>query len=490
MMCTSLLMGFVILNGCASAFQQPTTISLKRVLKCHHKKGRTHHMNNIVLFALDHDSEEDPQLFARALQKLRQKKEEKADDDIAEVIDQTGITSVHNNHIDSEGATLRALAAKTRLEAEKMDISLTLAKIEKLEGKIISEKDDKLRASLMKETQMLLSKLNGVISTPVKEIESNKTSSESESLNISNDKKEKNIVQDIDGNKPLLSEDKQDAAIQGFDNLPPQLKDMMARSVGMKDGSNSTAVIEKLMKEKKLYQPENDDGNFSFLANATEIEDLDVFVDTDFAELNAFVKSLLPEVTRKTPVKEEYIDTLYTDNILGKDTFNPRERKPEAIPGGYLIRGESRVKSIKGKDDGDVLIEALDKKISKSSVAGKIQVNYILDPTPPSPEEILQEVDETPVLYVTNYDLSPDTQPWVKPGVTLLGISSIVIFAIGSFALNTDIVDRISATANTMDVGGLDWLYDLSLPLAFAMLATQIFVSKRFLCCFFVHCDV
>ena len=178
MMCTSLLMGFVILNGCASAFQQPTTTSLKRVLKCHHKKGRTHHMNNIVLFALDHDSEEDPQLRrARALQ--------------------TGITSVPNNHIDSEGATLRALAAKTRLEAEKMDISLTLAKIEKLEGKIISEKDDKLRASLMKETQMLLSKLNGVISTPVKEIESNKTSSESESLNISNDKKEKNIVQHL-----------------------------------------------------------------------------------------------------------------------------------------------------------------------------------------------------------------------------------------------------------------------------------------------------
>ena len=179
MMCTSLLMGFVILNGCASAFQQPTTTSLKRVLKCHHKKGRTHHMNNIVLFALDHDSEEDPQLLLR------------------EVIDQTGITSVPNNHIDSEGATLRALAAKTRLEAEKMDISLTLSKIEKLEGRIISEKDDKLRASLMKETQMLLSKLNGVISTPVKEIESNKTSSESESRSISNDKKEKNIVQEM-----------------------------------------------------------------------------------------------------------------------------------------------------------------------------------------------------------------------------------------------------------------------------------------------------
>ena len=294
---------------------------------------------------------------------------------------------------------------------------------------------------------------------------------------------EQNVVQDIlDGNKPLLSEDKQDDAIKGFDQLPVQLKDMMARSVGMKDGSNSTAVIEKLMKEKKLYQPENDEENFSFLANATEIEDLDVFVDTDFAELNAFVESLLPEVTRKTPVKEEFIDTLYTDNILGKDTFNPRD-KPQAIPGGYLIRGESRVKSVEGKDDGDVLIEALDEKISKSSVAGKIQVNYILDPTPPSPQDILQEVDETPVLYVTNYDLSPDTQPLVKLVVTLLGLSSILIFALGSFALNTDIVDRISATANTMDIGSLDWLYNLSLPLALAMLATQIFVSKRFLCC-------
>ena len=189
----------------------------------------------------------------------------------------------------------------------------------------------------------------------------------------------------------------------------------------------------------------------------------------DFAEINTFVKSLLPEVTRKEPVNVEYVDALM-EEVLGKDTFNVRERKPQAIPGGYLIRGESKVKSIEGRDDGDVLIEALDKKLSKSSVAGKVQVYYILDPTPPSGEEILADEDESPVLLVTNHDISPSTtKPFVKPGVTFLGLASIAVFALGSFAFNEDVVSRIDSSD-----GNLDWLYDLSLPLAFSLLATQI----------------
>jgi len=140
-----------------------------------------------------------------------------------------------------------------------------------------------------------------------------------------------------------------------------------------------------------------------------------------------------------------------------------------AIPGGYLIRGESKVKSKEGKDDGDVLIEALDKKISQSSVAGKIQVYYILDPTPPSGEEILNEEDESPVLLITNPDISPNTQPWVKPLISSLALASIAVFALGSFAFNEDVVGRVDASD-----GSLDFLYDLSLPLAFAVLGTQL----------------
>ena len=81
----------------------------------------------------------------------------------------------------------------------------------------------------------------------------------------------------------------------------------------------------------------------------------------------------------------------------------------------------------------------------------------------------MNDEDENPVLLITNVDISPDTQPWVKPGVSTLGLASIAVFAIGSFAFNDDVVQRLDASDS-----GLNWLYDLSLPLAFSILFTQI----------------
>ena len=81
-------------------------------------------------------------------------------------------------------------------------------------------------------------------------------------------------------------------------------------------------------------------------AQNTDIEDLDVFVNTDFVEINTFIESLFPKCTRKEPVNVEYLD-LITTEILSKDIFIQRD-KPQAVPGGYLIKGESVIKSIKG----------------------------------------------------------------------------------------------------------------------------------------------
>jgi hypothetical protein len=222
----------------------------------------------------------------------------------------------------------------------------------------------------------------------------------------------KNIVQEIlDGDKPLLGDDKRQDAIKSFDKLPHQIKDMMARTVGMKDGTNATAVVEKLMDEGRLYEGD-DDGQFSMRAKTDDFENIEVFINNDFAEVNAFVSSLLPESTRKKPLKEEYIDAIFSE-VLGKDTFNPTERKPQAVPGGYLIRGESKVKSKEGQDDGDLLIEALDKKIAASSVAGKIQAFYILDPTPPSGEEEQRRAARrrTPRRARPHWQRQPQQQP-------------------------------------------------------------------------------
>jgi len=445
-----------------SAFQPPSRYT--NVVEMY--TSRRTCIGDVVILSKDNDNDNKIPFYARAIQKLRKKKKEESSTDnntnaIVEVVENTVIEN-NNNHDKeySEADILRALANRTRLQGEIMDIQLTLSKIDKIEKAIPLLKDDKEQAILIEETQQLLNKINGIVSTLTPPV----------TKKVSNETKEVNVVQDIlDGKKPLLSQEKREMAIGGFEKLPSQLRDMMGKAAGLKDGSNSTATIDKLMEKELLFEPESDSESFSFLAKNTDIEDLDVFVNTDFVEINTFIESLFPKSTRKEPVNVDYLDIVTTE-ILSKETFIQRD-KPQAVPGGYLIKGESVIKSIKGKDDGDVLIEALDNKIAKSSVAKKVQLHYICDPTPPSGEEILNELDEKPVIFVTNYDISPDTQPLVKPLVSTLGLVSICIFSLGAFALNQDVMDRISAASDATDLGSL---YDLTLPLALSVLAIQI----------------
>ncbi|KAL7543542.1 hypothetical protein ACHAXR_012847 [Thalassiosira sp. AJA248-18] len=477
------LLTLLLATGGASAFNLPTSRLAPQQHGVELNNGRSiQHVMSLSRENEDGDGEESRLPFlARALQRLRKKKETEPSE--VAMLENTETKEKkerqeqkEKKNVDSEAAVMRALAEKMRLEAEKMDISLTLAKIDKLEKKIqIGGKDE--TSNLITDAQLLMKKIqitNGM--TLANEGKSNLTSSSKDSLppdkspsiSDSKPKGEKNIVQEIiDGDKPLLSDEKREEAIDSFDKLPQQIKDMMAKTVGMEDGTNATAVIEKLMEEDRLFEGSNDE-QFSMTMKTDDMDLEEIFVDLEFTEMTSFVKNLLPEVTRKEPVKEEYIDALYSE-VLGKDTFNPKERKPQAVPGGYLIRGNSRVRPKEGKDDGDVLVEALDEKISKSSVAGKIQAYYMLDPTPPSGEEILNEEDETPVLFITNYDISPDTEAWVKPVVTFVGLSSLLVFSLGSYVFDQDIVDRINAPD-----GSLDFLYDLTPPLAIAVLGTQL----------------
>lgn len=315
--------------------------------------------------------------FARALQKIR-KKEGIAGADEGDAQPLLLDTTVDEVASESETDKLQALAKKTRLEAQKMDLTLTLSKIEKLEKKISSingeqsGKHSDLRSDILTETQSLVRKLN-----PPQIIEKKPDSKQpldSEVSTKSDATSPQDVLKQIQNEQlPVLSDDKRDDAIEGFDKLPQQIKDMMARSVGMEDGSNATAVVEKLMEENRLYEGD-DDEQFNMVAKADDFED--IFVDMEMAEVNAFVRSLLPEVTRKEGVKQEYIEEFCSD-VLGKDVFNPTG-KPENVPGGFIIRGEGKVKPIDGKDYGDVLIDTLDKKMAKTSLVGKIQAYYIV----------------------------------------------------------------------------------------------------------------
>lgn len=465
-----------LLATVASAFHLPTSRRL-----AHFDAGKFTHTNarEVVLSLSKENDEDSPRLpfFARTIQKIRSKKDdpESITSSPSDNAADGGDVAVSENPdeedrvVDSESSLLRALADKTRLEATKMDLSLTLTRIAKLEAKILEIDDKDVRSDLIRDIDILMTKINGPQKTTSN---GDITLADGKASPSTSDSKQKDDIKEIlgPGEKPLLSDDQRQDAIDAFEKLPQQLRDMMAKSVDIQDGTNATATINKLMAENRLFEGDSEE-KFSMIGKAEDFEE--IYVDLDIVEINSFVKNMLPEVTRKEPVDMEYVDALYTE-VLGKDTFNPRERKPQAVPGGYLIRGESRVKSKEGMDDGDVLIEALDKKISESSVAGKIQAYYILDPRPPSGEEIMNEEDESPVLLITNYDISPDTKVWVKPAVTFLGLASVALFSLGSFSFNDDVMNQISASADAGEAGSLDLLYDLSLPLALSVLGTQI----------------
>jgi hypothetical protein len=95
-----------------------------------------------------------------------------------------------------------------------------------------------------------------------------------------------------------------------------------------------------------------------------------------------------------------------------------------------------------------------------------------LDPTPASGEDILNEEDEMPVLLITNSDIAPSTDVWVKPLVTLIALASVAGFAMGTFAMNNDVVSQVERVAE--EGGDLNWLVDLSLPVGVGVLGVQL----------------
>ncbi|KAL3790813.1 hypothetical protein HJC23_004714 [Cyclotella cryptica] len=380
--------------------------------------------------------------FARTIQKILRKPENNDEQQSTPTAEKGAppFFNQNNSNGDEDSAEARAsqmmaLAEKIRLEAERSEMLLALEKISKLESKAaaVGEKPDS-RFGVLHDARLLSRRLEPSASTA----DSNKPGGD----------KEGNVRIDAlipgqgtqanrgDGNATqfFLTDEKLQDAVAGFEKLPQPLKDVMAKQVGLIDGTNATLVIEKLMAENRLRQAdENETFAFSTTIKADDLGD--ILIDPQFIEMNSFISGMLPEVTRKSPLNEKYVDA-FCKEVLSFDTFNP-SGKPKNVPGGYIIRGESRVKSQQGRG-----------------------------------EEILNEEDELPLLLLTNYDISPNTNMWVKPLVTLLGLASVVGFALGSFSMNVEVLDRVTKTAEAGS--DLDWLYALSLPIAFSIFTTQL----------------
>ena len=281
------------------------------------------------------------------------------------------------------------------------------------------------------------------------------------------EKDEKNEKKkEVRGQNRDFTKEEVDSALKLYENLPMAMKIMLAQSVGVKSEGNATAVVNRLIEEKKLL-PSADGVEFVVFGSGDEMSNLDL--EMQMGNTNAqkegaaytFIQGILPDVTRKDGQAPTEEDAMEFFRLLGKKTFNPRN-KPEKIPGGYVIRGENSFAS------GEELVKALDAKLKESDVnstttriGDKLYYYYMKDPTVVTQEQFELGDYEKPVIVLTGKDLSPTTNRFVKPVVTALGGFSMASFAV-AVCLSTDL---------NMDV---DVMQTMTSPLLFAVLGTQV----------------
>ncbi len=264
------------------------------------------------------------------------------------------------------------------------------------------------------------------------------------------------------GKEREFTKEEMKSAIDLFENLPLPMKTMLANGLedgdgagGSIDSSNSTAIIEAMIREKKIL-PSDEGVEFVVFGNGDD-SDMDIFGEAmESFEGDNYVRSMLPAVMRKegNMPSEKDADAFFAE-VLGSRTFNPIS-KPERVPGGYVIRGENRLKT------SDELVVALEKALEKSSVADKLRLYYIRDPTLVTEEQFETNTFELPVVFITGPDISPETNRLVKPLITVLGGFCVATFSLAVCFSNEDAVQDPL------------WLEQMASPLIMSILFTQL----------------
>lgn len=233
----------------------------------------------------DHDSHPDEThpketnelpFFARMVKKVMRKREHEEETIKSLTIDaieaSNKATRVESQNSDGdlvmEASRMKALAERTRLEAQRDEMVLTMDKISNLEIK---------PSQIQIEDAVAPAKLRQEIIDAVCLLRSRLDPSEIKSTKQTRLIPQKSKVKSDGDTLPQpLGEDKREDAITGFSNLPSSLQDVLAKSVALPPGSNATAVIDKLMAEGKLAASY---GDFTFKTTLKK-QDLDkVFVD-------------------------------------------------------------------------------------------------------------------------------------------------------------------------------------------------------------------
>lgn len=217
---------------------------------------------------------------------------------------------------------LKAQAQRTRLEAEKMDVMLTLEKIEKLEKqintKVVSEDPD-LEEDLKKQIKTLKRKLEGddgkaknedKIENGAQTPKSESNNDDSQSITVNKDLdsvlsaiiSEARTTEEVD--ESMTSEEIQ-RKIDEFEAAPKFMQELVVTTAGMEiESLNTTALVLKMYQDEKSIKTVN--------GASTETA-----ADSPLPE---FSKEQINEVLDAVKMVPQFVKNLYGDELKNNDT--------------------------------------------------------------------------------------------------------------------------------------------------------------------------
>ncbi|KAG7355458.1 Ulp1 protease family protein [Nitzschia inconspicua] len=281
--------------------------------------------------------------------------------------------------------------------------------------------------------------------------------------------------------EPFTEENRQDF-VMAFQALPRPVQERFASNIGMDDETvkecTAESVLELILKS---------DGPYSHpLLQVVEAGEMlasdSEYNDIDFVDRSRFLEEFFPSVANMDGQHPSTEDVeLFVRECLSKTRAYMVTSKPERVVGGYYIRGQNQL-SENPDQNGPTSSERLVQEISQTlrkhpTLSNKLDFFYILDPSPPTDEEMEMGAELTPILLVTSKDeqkLYQSSSFLTKSIVSLSGLASAALFTVGCCVLNPSINDRLyynSPDGTSSSLGAdVQLLLDLGTPLFLSLM--------------------
>jgi hypothetical protein len=257
--------------------------------------------------------------------------------------------------------------------------------------------------------------------------------------------------------------------IRGFQSLHPILQNYILSNLNLDTSASHDEIIMALLNTSVTINCPSQLLSSEFIFYD---DDQTEYNDIEYVERSQYIEELLPSICALEDVLPSIDDVhIFLEQILEPKLFGLRS-KPERVLGGYYIRGYN---ALQCDSANDILVSKLNKKLSTSKLAGKVQFFFILDPKSLTDEEIDIGDESEPVLLLTGVESSlmyRKSAVITKAVISVAGIISLLIFSVGTAGLN-EITSQMEETFQSGDlVEALDSLNNV-LAVAFSLVFIQ-----------------